>query len=218
MPPCRRPSTNKSNSPLATAIRIAYQQLRSASASPAPSSPPTHHHHGHCLPHQHLDHARLRTPDPVRLPRRKKASPTPPTPTTSNARTIWLISLSLLVCAVGITNAMLMSVMERFRDIGTMKCLGALDSFILKLFLLESLFLGLAGSLLGSLTGTLLTTLSLLYKYGPLAPAGTTPPPGTPSPPSSPPPPPSAPSSPPPPPSTPPTQSRQNAPHRSHER
>ncbi|MGN6368004.1 MAG: ABC transporter permease [Phycisphaerae bacterium] len=95
--------------------------------------------------------------------------PNPPTPTTSNARTLWLISLSLLVCAVGITNAMLMSVMERFRDIGTMKCLGALDAFILKLFFLESLFLGLAGSALGSLTGAALTTGSLLYKYGPLA-------------------------------------------------
>ena len=47
----------------------------------------------------------------------------------------WLIVLSLLVCVVGITNAMLMSVTERFREIGTMKCLGALDSFIVKLFL-----------------------------------------------------------------------------------
>ena len=36
----------------------------------------------------------------------------------------WLISLSLLVCVVGIANAMLMSVTERFREIGTMKCLG----------------------------------------------------------------------------------------------
>ncbi len=61
------------------------------------------------------------------------------------ARTVWLVSLSLLVCLVGITNAMLMSVMERFREIGTMKCLGALDSFIMKLFLIESLVLGAAG-------------------------------------------------------------------------
>jgi len=92
----------------------------------------------------------------------------PPTMASSNARTIWLVTLSLLVCAVGITNAMLMSVMERFRDIGTMKCLGALDSFILKLFFLESLFLGLAGSFVGAIVGAGLTVLSLLFKYGPL--------------------------------------------------
>ena len=38
----------------------------------------------------------------------------------------WLISLSLLVCVVGIANAMLMSVTERFREIGTMKGFGLL--------------------------------------------------------------------------------------------
>jgi len=50
----------------------------------------------------------------------------------------WLVVLSLLVCLVGIANAMLMSVTERFREIGTMKCMGALDGFIIKLFILES--------------------------------------------------------------------------------
>ncbi len=69
------------------------------------------------------------------------------------ARTIWLLALSLLVCVVGISNAMLMSVMERFREIGTMKCLGALDSFILRLFFFESLFLGAAGSFVGATIG-----------------------------------------------------------------
>ena len=39
-------------------------------------------------------------------------------------RQIWLVIMALLVCTVGITNAMLMSVAERFREIGTMKCLG----------------------------------------------------------------------------------------------
>src|SRR5579884_2093585 len=38
---------------------------------------------------------------------------------------VWLVIMSLLVCIVGIMNAMLMSVSERFREIGTMKCLGA---------------------------------------------------------------------------------------------
>ena len=78
----------------------------------------------------------------------------------------WLISLSLLVCVVGIANAMLMSVTERFREIGTMKCLGALDSFIIKLFLLESTFQGAAGTVVGILIGLLLTVLLALFDYG----------------------------------------------------
>ncbi len=82
------------------------------------------------------------------------------------SRTIWLITLSLLVCTVGIANAMLMSVMERFREIGTMKCLGALDSFILKLFFLESLFLGAAGTAAGVLLGLATTVLMLVKTYG----------------------------------------------------
>ena len=52
---------------------------------------------------------------------------------------------------------MLMSVTERFREIGTMKCLGALDTFIVKLFLLESTFQGLAGTSAGIVIGFALT-------------------------------------------------------------
>ena len=78
----------------------------------------------------------------------------------------WLISLSLLVCVVGIANAMLMSVTERFREIGTMKCLGALDSFIVKLFLLESTFQGFAGTTSGIIIGFALTFLLAFLDYG----------------------------------------------------
>jgi predicted lysophospholipase L1 biosynthesis ABC-type transport system permease subunit len=78
----------------------------------------------------------------------------------------WLISLSLLVCVVGIANAMLMSVTERFREIGTMKCLGALDSFIIKLFLLESTFQGAAGTVVGIVVGLVMTLLLALIDYG----------------------------------------------------
>ena len=69
------------------------------------------------------------------------------------ARQNWLVIMSLLVCMVGITNSMLMSVTERFREIGTMKCLGALDSFIVRLFLIETAFLGLFGSIVGIIIG-----------------------------------------------------------------
>ncbi|OGG49586.1 MAG: hypothetical protein A3F84_07225 [Candidatus Handelsmanbacteria bacterium RIFCSPLOWO2_12_FULL_64_10] len=82
------------------------------------------------------------------------------------SKNMWLVVLSLLVCLVGITNAMLMSVTERFREIGTMKCLGALDSFIIKLFLLESAFQGSAGTIIGVVVGFLLTLIINLVSYG----------------------------------------------------
>ena len=78
----------------------------------------------------------------------------------------WLVVLSLLVCLVGITNAMLMSVTERFREIGTMKCMGALDGFIIKLFLLESSFMGTAGTIIGAVVGFLLTLMLSSLSYG----------------------------------------------------
>ena len=87
----------------------------------------------------------------------------------SRLQTRWLLSLALLVAFVGILNAMLMSVTERFREIGTMKCLGALDSFIIKLFLLESLFQGFVGTILGIAVGLVLSILSLTATYGSLA-------------------------------------------------
>ncbi len=68
-------------------------------------------------------------------------------------RQVWLVALSLIVCTVGIANSMLMSVTERFKEIGTMKCLGAMDGFIVKLFLLEAGFLGMVASMLGWIVG-----------------------------------------------------------------
>ena len=82
------------------------------------------------------------------------------------AKQIWLVVLSLLVCVVGIANAMLMSVTERYKEIGTMKCLGALDRFIIKLFLLESGFMGLFGSIAGALLGGFLITIVSSINYG----------------------------------------------------
>ena len=88
-------------------------------------------------------------------------------PTSDNlkARQIWLVIMALMVSVVGIANSMLMSVTERFREIGTMKCLGALDKFIVKLFLFESALLGLLGSLLGALLGILVMWLVLSFRY-----------------------------------------------------
>jgi len=78
----------------------------------------------------------------------------------------WIIVLSLLVCVVGIVNAQLMSVTERFREIGTMKCLGALDSFIVRIFILEAAMEGFAGSLVGALLGGITAFLVTLLRFG----------------------------------------------------
>jgi len=72
---------------------------------------------------------------------------------------IWLLVLSAGLCLVGITNTILMSVTERFREIGTLKCLGALDSFVVRLFLIENAFIGALASFLGALAGVLLALL-----------------------------------------------------------
>ena len=84
----------------------------------------------------------------------------------ASAKQRWIVTLSLLVCIVGIINAQLMSVTERFREIGTMKCLGALDRFIVRLFVLEALMQGLAGSLAGAILGVISATISSAFTLG----------------------------------------------------
>ena len=59
----------------------------------------------------------------------------------------------MIVAGIGITNTMVMSVLERVREIGVMKAVGARDGQILSLFLIEGLLLGLTGGVLGVLLG-----------------------------------------------------------------
>ena len=83
-----------------------------------------------------------------------------------SGRMLWLIAVSLLVCVVGIANAMLMSVTERFKEIATMKCLGATDGFIMLNFILESAMQGFAGGVLGAAAGLLLGMVRSGTNYG----------------------------------------------------
>lgn len=83
-----------------------------------------------------------------------------------SSRTMWLIFVSFLVCVVGIANAMLMSVTDRFREIATMKCLGATDGYIMTNFILESCLQGTAGGVVGALLGFLLGILRSWAGYG----------------------------------------------------
>ena len=61
--------------------------------------------------------------------------------------------ISLLVGAVGITNTMYTAVLERTKEIGIMKAVGARNEDILKIFLIESGLLGLMGGLVGVALG-----------------------------------------------------------------
>ena len=84
----------------------------------------------------------------------------------ARARTGWIIGIALLVTTIGIANAMLMSVTERFREIGTMKCLGSLSGFIRQVFVLEACLLGLVGGLAGVLLGAAAAWISNGVIYG----------------------------------------------------
>lgn len=77
-----------------------------------------------------------------------------------------LIGLSLLTCLVGIINAMLMSVAERIKEIGTLKCLGAEDAFIVKTYFIESSLQGILGTALGGLIGLLAAVVVNAAAYG----------------------------------------------------
>ena len=78
----------------------------------------------------------------------------------------WLMFVAIVVCVVGITNAMLIAVYERYREIGTMKCIGALDRHILLLFLVESLIQGTVGGAVGFAVGIVGALLSTGFTIG----------------------------------------------------
>jgi putative ABC transport system permease protein len=65
--------------------------------------------------------------------------------------------VALLVAALGITNTLVMSVLERTHEIGVMKAMGARDRHVLLLFLVEGTLVGLIGGGLGLLCGWLLS-------------------------------------------------------------
>jgi putative ABC transport system permease protein len=64
-----------------------------------------------------------------------------------------IAAISLLVGGIGVMNIMLVSVLERTREIGIRKALGAMDSDIWSQFLIEAAFLTFVGGIIGVIFG-----------------------------------------------------------------
>jgi putative ABC transport system permease protein len=61
--------------------------------------------------------------------------------------------IAIIVAALGIVNTMVMSILERFREIGVMKAVGAGDGDIRRIFFFESGAIGLVGGAAGCILG-----------------------------------------------------------------
>jgi len=68
--------------------------------------------------------------------------------------------IAMLTASLGIVNTMIMSIIERKREIGVLKSLGADDSDIRLLFLVESGAIGAIGAIIGIIFGWLITRLT----------------------------------------------------------
>tara|TARA_Y100000310_G_scaffold220993_1_gene222551 strand:+ start:1072 stop:2280 length:1209 start_codon:yes stop_codon:yes gene_type:complete len=78
-----------------------------------------------------------------------------------NVVTVFLLgvaAISLIVGGINVANTMYTSVLERTKDIGVMKAVGAKNSDIFKVFVIESGFLGLVGGFIGVVIGLAVVT------------------------------------------------------------
>ncbi|HEX7575347.1 MAG TPA: ABC transporter permease [Candidatus Methanoperedens sp.] len=79
---------------------------------------------------------------------------------TMSSMTTFLLAIaavSLVVGSIGIANTMFTSVLEKTKEIGIMKAIGARNKDILLIFLFNAAFIGLVGGVLGIILGTMMS-------------------------------------------------------------
>ncbi len=74
-----------------------------------------------------------------------------------------IASISLVVGGVGVANTMFMAVIERTKEIGIMKSVGASSGAILETFLIESALIGFGGGVIGIIVGVVFAFAASLF-------------------------------------------------------
>jgi lipoprotein-releasing system permease protein len=64
-----------------------------------------------------------------------------------------ILALIILVASFNIISSLIMTVMEKKKDIAILKSIGAKKRSIMKIFMMEGITIGVVGALFGSLTG-----------------------------------------------------------------
>jgi putative ABC transport system permease protein len=78
-----------------------------------------------------------------------------------------IAAISLLVAGIGIMNIMIVSLMERTREIGILKALGMKGRTVLLVFLCESVIIGLIGAVIGIALGwSLANVVAMIFRGG----------------------------------------------------
>jgi putative ABC transport system permease protein len=78
-----------------------------------------------------------------------------------------IAAISLLVAGIGIMNIMIVSLIERTREIGILKALGMKSRTVLSVFLCESVLIGLMGAIIGIISGWgLANSVAVIFSTG----------------------------------------------------